>query len=116
MSVGHYGFDDQTPHGRIQRRVMTGAETLLDEGKDLLAVYQQMIDGDGSNISHFDYVVRRFKYGGHDGTAGTAVTDAQRTVAKAAWDEFQSFMSKFTGDGAVSSVNAAMLQAFAKFR
>ncbi len=47
MAVGHYLFNDQTQHGRILRRVLNGAETYLEEGKELLLTGAQMIDGDG---------------------------------------------------------------------
>lgn len=103
MATGSYPFNDQLPAGRMLRRVMNAGETLLDEGVDLLAAIPQMIDGDGSSAAHFNEVTVRFGF-------------ADNTKAKAACDEFQSFMSKVTGNGSVSSVNAAFLQAFAKFR
>ena len=103
MSVGHYQFNDQLQHGRILRRVLNGAEAFLDEGQDLLAAGAQMIDGDGSQDAHFPYFAAKFGF-------------PDNATARAAWNEFQSFMSKITGDGSVIEVNAAIKQALAKFR
>lgn len=103
MAISHLQFNDQLQHGRILRRVLNAGEALLDEGNDLLATIPTMIDGDGSSAAHFAEVVTRF------GFADTA-------TAKLAWEEFQSMMSKVTGNGSVSSVNAALVQAFGKFR
>jgi hypothetical protein len=103
MAVGHFLFNDQTQHGRILRRVLNGAETYLEEGQELLLTGAQMIDGDGSQDAHFTYFAARFGF-------------ADNATAHNAWNEFQSFMSKITGDGSVSNVNAAVKQALAKFR
>jgi hypothetical protein len=69
-----------------------------------------MIDGDGSNISHFDEVVKRFGVG--DGV----VNDANRTFAQSMWQEIDSAYSKTSGDGAVSSVRAARDQLMDRLR
>jgi len=103
MAVGHYAFNDQTPHGRIKRRVLNAAEEFLDGGQDLLATGAQMIDGDQSVEANYTYFAAKFGY-------------PDNATAKAAWDEFKSMMSKVTGNGSVTDTNAALVQAFAKFR
>lgn len=103
MAVGHLKFDDQTQHGRILRRFLNAVEETLDLGADLLAAFAQMIDGDGSQAAHFTYLTARL------GTPSDAVT-------KSLWEELQSAYSKVSGDGSVSSVNAALKQVVAKLR
>lgn len=103
MAVGHYEYDDQTVGGRLVRKLMNGVETVLDTGDDLLKTGAQMIDGDGSDAAHFTYFAEHFGF-------------ETNAIAKAAWEELNSLLSKFRVDTAVTSVNAAMLQAVAKFR
>jgi hypothetical protein len=103
MAVGHYQFNDQLQHGRILRRVLNGAESFLDEGQDLLTAGAQMIDGDGSQDAHFTYFTTKFGF-------------PDNATARNAWNEFQSVMSKITGNGSVTDTNAAIVQALAKFR
>jgi hypothetical protein len=116
MATAHIKFNDQTSAGRLLRRFLNGAESTLDDGNDLLAMMQQMLAGvgDGTNIAHFDYLVQEFGFGGW--TSAVAVNDAMRTVAKACWDEVNSFMAKINTDANVSSVNAALKQIIAKHR
>lgn len=103
MAFGHLNFNDQTPHGRLLRRWLNGMESVLDDGADVLAVMAQMIDGDGSDPAHFTEVTARFGFRGN-------------ATSKAAWDEINSAMSKVTGDGSVTFVNAAIKQVVAKLR
>lgn len=83
------------------RNVLNHFESGLDEGNDLLQIVPHMIDGDGSSADHFTLVTSNFGFNSN-------------ADAKAAWDEFQSMMGKLNTDSSVSSVNAALLQAFAK--
>ena len=103
MATGSYPFNDQLPAGRLLRQALNGAESLLDVGNDLLLAVPQMLDGDGSSVAHFSEVTARFGF-------------ADNTKAKAAWEEFQSFMAKVNTDAQVTNVNAALKQALAKFR
>lgn len=85
------------------RSWLTALEAVLDGGDDIVRDFPTMIDGDGSDAAHFDQV--------------TALVGFQNgTMAKAFWDEFQSAWSKVSGDGSVSSVNAALKQIIAKCR
>lgn len=103
MAFTHVQFNDQLQHGRLLRRGLSQLEegiSVLQQAKGTMAM---MIDGDGSNIAHFSEFVTRFGFG-------------STTDAKAAWDELNSLLSKLTTDAQVTFVNAAMVQAFAKFR
>lgn len=103
MAISFLGFNDQLPHGRILRRCLQKLEEGVEEGNDVLAVMPHMIDGDGSDVSHFAEVVTRFGF-------------ASTTTAKAGYEELASMLGKLNTNASVSSVNAAMLQAFNKFR
>lgn len=103
MAVAHIAFNDQTQHGRLLRQFLNGLETSLDTGNDVLDVMAKMLDGNGSDASHFAYFVSKF------GFATTA-------DAKAAFDELNSIMFKLNTDASVTSVNAAMKQVIAKLR
>jgi hypothetical protein len=102
-------FNDQLPHGRMLRAVLNRLEEAVDGGVDLVGksgvpgTMTFMIDGDGSDAAQFGEVTTRFGF-------------ASNADAKAAWDELNSLFGKLNGDGSVSNVNAALLQAFAKFR
>ena len=103
MAVAHIAFDDQTNHGRILRRSLQHLEDGLEELEDLIATIATMIDGDGSQAAHFTYVTTKFGFS----------SDAN---AKAAWDELNSLKFKLTTNASVTDMNAALLQAFNKFR
>jgi hypothetical protein len=102
MAYSHLYFNDQTNHGRLLRSCLQQMQGSHDGLVNLLSIMTTMIDGDGSSATQFGEVVTRF------GFPDTA-------TAKAAWDELNSLQSKFSGDGSVSFVNAAMKQAFSKF-
>ena len=113
----HIQFNGQPDYGQAFRSHLAqreaGRRGLIDD-RDVM---QTMIDGDGSQIGHFDEVVRRFGFGGW--VANNAVTDTQRTVAKAAWDELNSYLGKITvADPSVPvfAVQAAEIQLFNKCR
>lgn len=103
MAVSHLNFNDQLNHGRQLRRALQQLEESTEGLADVLAVFVRMIDGDGSDAAHFTYATAKFGF-----------TD--NATAKAAYEELSSLNSKFSGNGSVSDVNAAMVQAFAKFR
>lgn len=103
MAKTNIYFNDQTNHGRILRRGLNTLEEGFESLNDVLANMPHMIDGDGSDAAHFTEVTSRYGF-------------ADNATAKAAWDELNSLMAKLNTDNSVTSVNAAMLQAFAKMR
>lgn len=114
-----YPFDDQTQPGRILRRYLAAIEDVADIGPDVLAMIQQMlgstagVPNDGTNIAHYDEVVKRFRFGGY---VSGVPTDEQRTTAKNARSELQSIAGKFAANTAVTDVANAMAQVVAQFR
>ena len=103
MAVAHIAFNDQITHGRLLRRALSQMEESLEGLGDLVATIALMIDGDGSQVAHFTYVTSKFGF-----------TD--NATAKAGYEELQSVYGKLSTNASVSSVNAALLQAFNKFR
>ena len=98
----HLEFNDQISHGRDLRRCLQQMEESHKSLDDILLVMAQALNGDGSQDAHFDEIATLY------GFASTA-------KAHAAWSELQSLASKFNTDASVSSVKAAMAQAWAKF-
>ena|SRR5438045_4129041 len=98
MSIQHIAFDDTTPHGRQLRRCLQQLEDGLTGLIDIFAIIGLMRDA-GQTTS---YLVSKFGF-------------PDIATAQAAYDELNSLQSKLTTDAQVSSVNAAMLQAFRKF-
>lgn len=103
MATTNIYFNEASQYGRLVRRGLDQLENGVEQLNDVLANMVHMIDGDGSSATHFTEVVTRYGF-------------ADTTAAKAAWDELNSLMAKLNTDASVSSVNAAMLQAFAKMR
>lgn len=103
MAVSHLGFNDQLPHGRLVRAALNKLEDGRDELATTLDTLTRMIDGDGSQASHFTYMTAKCGF-------------ASDAVAKSAYEELQSLNSKFVTNANVADVMAAMDQAFAKFR
>lgn len=116
MAFAHIHFNKNTQYGAKLSTFLTRMEVALDDFADVRDLVLQMIDGDGSDISHFDEVVKRFGFSDYDVMTNNVPTDAQRTVARNAWLEMDSAYSKISGNGSVSNVNAALLQLFAKLR
>lgn len=103
MAVGHIQFNDGTQHGALLRAGLSKLEQALDELNEIKGTMQLMIDGDGTSSTHFPYMQEKFGF----------LDDAG---AKAGWDELNSMLAKLNTDGQVSFVNAALIQAFNKFR
>lgn len=103
MAVTHIAFNQSTQHGLLLRRAVADLELGLEALNDVLAVMVTMIDGDGSQASHFTYATSKF---GFESDAG----------AKSAFDELNSLAFKLNTNSSVSDTNAALLQAFNKFR
>ena len=63
----------------------------------------RMIDGDGSDASHFQYMTDKYNFGSNE-------------MAKAAYEELNSLNFKLTTNSSVTDMDAAQNQAFAKFQ
>lgn len=103
MAFSKIHFNDTLPHGALLRRALNQLETGHDLLNDAVEVITLMIDGDGSQASHFGEVMTRF-----------ATPDL--ATAKAMYDELQSLRFKLNTNAQVDSVLAAFNQAFAKLR
>jgi hypothetical protein len=103
MATSNIEFNAGLRHGSLLRSALTSLENGHDALNDVIASMQLMIDGDGSNVSHFNEMMTRFGF-------------ASTTTAKAAWDELNSVRFKLNTNDSVSDVLAALNQAFAKFR
>jgi len=101
-AISHLPFDN-TNHSQRIRECLNNLERGRNELVAEVSTMELMIDGDGSNVSHFEAV--RVKYGFPD-----------TTVAKAAFEELAALKGKLDSDASTSNVKAAMLQAFNKFR
>jgi hypothetical protein len=99
MATTFINMSRVTEAGQNNARFLRMARDARDGLRNQLALMFTMIDGDGSSIAHFDQMVTEVGYGGW--VANNAVTDAQRTQAKASWDELNSLSAKLsavTGD------------------
>lgn len=116
MAFAHIHFNQGTQYGAKIRQMLTLNEEGDDLLQDVIDMMAQMIDGDGSQDSHYAEVTKRFGFGDYDVTTASAPTAAQNAVSHAAYSELQSAYSKTSGNGSVSSVRAARDQMFAKLR
>ena len=102
MADNHYVFDRTLPAGWR----LGVAFDALDNTKKLIAerdTMTQMLDGDGSNVTHFNAHVAAYGF-----------TDTAN--AKAAYEELGALVGKLDTDASVSSVKAAIAQFLARFR
>lgn len=99
---GHFDFDRKLRRGNIfDGSILSfkqGFYGLLDHQK----VMQQMLDGDGSQESHFAEIVEQY---GFEDTA----------KAMSAWGELNSLIGKLTTNAPIEDIFAAITQFFAKF-
>ena len=102
MAATNFFIDTSKQHGSKLKSALNQLETGFDSLNDILANIPHMIDGDGSSSTHFVEVTNRYGF-------------PDDATSKAAYEEIQSVMSKLNTDASVTSVNAALLQAFAKF-
>ena len=102
MAVNHISFNDALPEGRALRSMLRDMEQSHIDLPTIIRRMAQMIDGDGSQDAHYTYMTTQFGF----------ASDAK---AHEAFNELNSLQSKFNTDASVTFVNAAMLQAFAKF-
>lgn len=103
MADNHYVFDRTMPAGFRLGRAFDALESATQW---LMAEYEtqiQMLDGDGSSVTHFNAHVAAYGF-----------TDTAN--AKAAFAELGALISKLDTDASVSSVKAAIAQALARFR
>lgn len=103
MAVTHILYNKGTQYGALLKAGLQGMEIAFDGLNNLKATMALMIDGDGSQDSHFTYLANQF---GFDTPA----------LAKAGWEELNSLLFKLNTNDSVSDVNAALLQVFNKFR
>jgi hypothetical protein len=103
MADNHYVFDRTTPAGfRLGRSFddLENAKQRLIAERDTMT---QMLDGDGSAITHFNAHVAAYGF-------------SDTTNAKAAYEELNALLAKLDTDASVSSVKTAIAQALARFR
>lgn len=103
MSVQHLLYNTGSSHGALLKTALVQLSMGFNGLNDLKGAMQLMIDGDGTSSTHFDYMRDRFGF-------------VDSATAKAAWEELNSVLSKLNTNDSVSSVNAALLQVFNKFR
>lgn len=115
MALTHINIPNATPHAALLRSAISRFEDAFTDLNDVLATLALMIDGDGQQAAHFEYMTKKLGSDGYDSTQGTP-TAGQNGVSKAAWDELNSLMFKLNTNNSVSDVNAAMVQVFNKFR
>lgn len=104
MAITHIKFDANTNHGRLLRRSLQQIEEAHEEVPKLLETMSLMIDGDGSQESHFsNYILEAFGFG-------------SAADAKACYDELNSYNFKQQTNAQVDNVYAATRQLLAKLR
>jgi hypothetical protein len=104
MPISHIAYNHSSPHGHQMAQALQDLDNGLDRLQAVKATMALMIDGDGTNVSHFtQYIVDKYGF-------------ADAATAKASWDEINSLLFKLTTNDSVSSVNAAYLQAINKHR
>jgi hypothetical protein len=109
------GFNDQSPGGRLLRRMLSKNEQGDDEMADVLDLIVQMRDGadDPEDSANYAEVVRQFGFGGWVSGVPTA---EQTDKAQACFNELSSAYSKTSGNGSVTNVRAARDQLYSKLR
>lgn len=100
-------FDRNTDAMRDAVRAMQMLREAVDILRNQRAKMIQYRDGDGSLAAHYDRLAAAGSFQAGDYVDANA-------AAKASFDELDSLYSKISGDGNVSAVNAAILQAPAK--
>jgi hypothetical protein len=103
MAFAHIYVDQTKPHGAQLRNMLNQLENGRNQLLALVDCIVTMIDGDSAVAANYGEVASRFGF-------------PDTTTAKAAFDELNSLKSKLATDADVTNVQAAMLQAFSKFR
>jgi hypothetical protein len=103
MAFTHIHFDDTSQYGRILRAALQTNEAADDQLADVVALFESMLDGDGSLDAHYTEATIRFAF-------------PNNALAHAALNELRSAYSKSSGNGSVTNVRAARDQMFAFLR
>ena len=103
MAFNHIHFDDTTQYGRILRTTIRTNETADELMSEIVSLFQSMLDGDGSQDSHYTEVTVRFAF-------------PDNATAHRAFNELASAYAKTSGNGAVTNTRAARDQLFAYLR
>lgn len=101
MAATNIPFDRSSQFGQEIKALLTAYRKVNQDGPNILEAMAHMIDGDGTDVSHFTEMVT---LGIYDNTAD----------AKASYDELASVNAKLTTDGSVTNVDAALKQVCAK--
>lgn len=101
MAATNIPFDRSNQFGQEIKALLNGYRKVVTDGPVILSAMSHMVDGDGTDVSHFTEMVT---LGIYENTAD----------AKASWDELQSVNAKLTTDSSVTNVQAALLQVCAK--
>jgi hypothetical protein len=101
MAATHIPFDRSNQFGQELKALLNAYRKVVTDGPIIIAALQAMIDGNGTDVSHFTEMVT---VGIFDNTAD----------AKASFDELSSVNGKLTTNNSVSSVEAALLQVCSK--
>jgi hypothetical protein len=103
MAFDHIHFDDTGQYGRLLRTAIRTNETADELLREIVSLFEAMLDGDGSQDAHYTEVTIRFAF-------------PSNALAHAAFNELASAHSKTNGNGAVTNVRAARDQLFAYLR
>lgn len=101
MASTNIPFDRANQFGQEIKALLNGYRKVVTDGPLVLASMQAMIDGDGSDVSHFTEMVT---LGIYENTAD----------AKASFDELSSVNFKMSTNNSVTDTNAALLQVCSK--
>lgn len=96
MAVSAINIDATTPLGRMLVAGGSGSREFRRKVEDATAAFVHLVDGNGTDVSHFNAVV------------GAGKPFATNAEAKASWDETQSL------NAVLENAEAAMLQWCAK--
>lgn len=97
MAINHYTYEHSSQYGQLLHGPMLSLENDIDNLKEIFGTMQQMIDGDGSNATHYATIQVEFGFVDND-------------QAKAAFAEIAS------GLGALDGVAATVQQMINKLR
>lgn len=103
MALGFLYYDKGTVYGVKLNGVLSSLEHQLNELNGLLGTMTSMIDGDGSNDSHYAELTSRFGF-------------TSNAVAHNAFNELGAMHGKLFTDASVTNVRAATVQAINKLR
>lgn len=101
MAATNIPFDRSNQFGQEIKALLNAYRKVVTDGPIVLAAMAQMVDGDGSDVSHFTEMVT---LGIYENTAD----------AKASYDELASANSKAATNASVDNVQAAYLQVCSK--